>query len=170
MTFDRKLIGAVALLVLVAFGFGRWSAPEKIKIEKETSSVAAESSETKTDSRTDTDRDRHREIVVTERVNPDGSKEKTSRTVEDTATRRTSDVDAVRSDSATRSDSSRESKVVESGRSKVTLGVLAGVRVTDVAAGFKYGAHVQKAFLGPITLGVWGFTSGEAGLSLGITF
>ncbi len=160
MTKFKTLI----LVALTGFAFGRFMAPTRVETTKENTSVTAET--TKTDTRTDTDRDRHREVTTTERVKPDGSRETITKTVEDTSTKRTTDTD--RTDTGTTSTTSRETKVVERSSGQVAVSFLAGFKFSD--PGPRYGLHVQRNILGPITAGAFGFASGEAGVSVGLSF
>lgn len=160
MTTKSKIIIA-SIALLTSYAFGRWSAPEKVKIETKIVEV-----EKKTEtSKTDTDRNKHKETTVTETTRPDGTKETTTKTVEDTQTDRKTNTS--KTDDTTITES--KSKEVTYSSSKVTVSALAGVNV--LKGGLPdYGASLTKPILGPITVGAFAFQSGMVGCSLGLTF
>jgi hypothetical protein len=54
-----------------------------------------------------------------------------------------------------------------------SVAVLAGPQVSlkPLSLGrVAFGAHVQRRVLGPISIGLWGLSTGTAGVSLGVTF
>lgn len=141
------------IVVLTSFAFGRYSTPvivktERVEVEKKT--------ETSTD-----DLNRHKETTTKEVVKPDGSKETTTTTTEDTSRRK---------DKKDTEDTQKSDKT-ETVKSKdvVTLSALAMVSVTN-PTGIDYGLHVSKPMIGPIVVGIFGFTDGRVGVSLGLQF
>lgn len=154
MTTKTKVIVAVISLA-TAYGFGRWSAPEKIKIETKTVTVEV------TTEKKETDKDTHKKTTVKEVTKPDGSKEKITEIVEDTTTKtKTKSKDKV-------------SEVTESvtektySTSKVTVLALAGVPITGGLPDF--GLSVSKPILGPISISIGMFKSGLIFGGLGLT-
>ena len=147
---------AAFLLLLTAYGFGRWSAPEKVKIQEKLVYV-----EKKTEN-TQTDRDKHKKQVTTIVTHKDGTTTTTTTTVEDTKTdRKTAETDTINVD---------KSKTTEITRgAKTTVSLLAGTNISS-PLGIDYGIAVSKPILGPITIGVFGFRSGLFGASAGLTF
>lgn len=158
-TKTSVIISAVAMLG--AFAAGRWAAPEKIRIETKTVEVERKTEQTKTD----TERDRRRETVVTEVERPDGTKERTTKTVEETQTTKKTDRTATDDIKTTQSTSEETTR----GTSKVTISALAGIPTTAPGVPV-YGLHVSKPILGPITVGFWGLSDTTVGCSLGLTF
>lgn len=152
----KIIIASVALLI--AFAFGRYSAPEHVKIETKIVEIEKKVVDT------DTLRDKHREIVVKEVVRPDGTKEKVTTTVEDSNTSRKT---------RTEEETSRtEEKLEEITRgSKVTLAALVGAPLSlSSPATPIYGGLIYKPILGPIGVGAWGFSNATFGASIGLSF
>jgi len=157
-TSDKIKAAIIAAAVLGAFAAGRYTAPAKVKVETKTVEV-----EKKVEQK---ERDRHRETVIVEVTKPDGTRERTSKTVEDTETK-TQKTDNLSTSTSQLSEVTRKNSVL-------AVSLLAGAR-PEFSGGFSvgpfvYGAHVSKQVLGPISLGAWGLTSGEFGLSAGLQF
>lgn len=160
---DRRTLILFVVFLVTAFAFGRWSAPEKIKIETKTIEV-----EKKTEStQSNTDRDKHRETTETEVTRPDGTVEKTKKTTETTETHKETD----HRDTDERSTDTSTSKEVTGPSGKVIIAAMAGVRISSLtsASPLLYGASVYKPVLGPIGIGVWGFTDLSFGVSVGLS-
>lgn len=160
---NRTIVILSTLMLVTSFAIGRWSAPERVKIETHTVEV-----EKKTDSsQSASDRDRKRETTKTEVTRPDGTVEKTEKTVETTETHKETD----RRDTSESARSNETSKEVTHASAKVTIAALAGVRLSSLttASPVLYGAQVYRPVLGPIGIGVWGFTDLSFGVSLGIS-
>lgn len=169
----NQIIGLVAL-VLTAFAFGRYTAPEKVKIEKEIVTVESAKKEDSKHVSTDLSRDKRVEKVITEIVRPDGTRETSTRVVEDTSTAKRSDTAANSREESNKASIEKSSETIEYGRNKLSLAVLAGA-APSFSGGLSfgplaYGGHVQKNLLGPITFGVWALSSGTGGISLGLMF
>lgn len=139
--------------MLAAFAFGRFTGPEKVRtvtleVEKKTE-------------QTDTDKNRHKKTISITLILPDGTKKTTTTTTDDTEEktkeRSTDDI------------SKTSEKEVIRGAAKVTVSALAAINLTKGGTP-DYGLAVSKPILGPITIGAFGFQSGAAGLSLGLTF
>lgn len=159
----KTIIILSALALVTAFAFGRWSAPEKVKIETKTVEVEKKTEHTQSD----TDRNRKRETTKTEVTRPDGTVEKTEKTVDTTETHKETD----RKDVTSTETTTEASKEVTAGTAKVTVAAMAGI---DLAPGTRppvmYGAMVSKPILGPITVGVWYLTAPAIGATVGLTF
>lgn len=159
LTKEGKIGLAVAIVwTLGAYAFGRFSAPEHVKIETKIVEIEKKT----TDS--DTNRDKHRETTTVEITRPDGTKEKTTKTVDDTQTdRKTHSTDDL-------SKTEETSKEVSRG-SKVTVAALAGASLNlSGTSPLIYGGIVSKPILGPIAVGIWGLSNATAGLAVGLTF
>ena len=151
METKNKIILAVIALV-IAFGAGRWSVPEKVQIQEKTVK------DTKVD--VDLNQNKHEETKTVEVTKPDGTKIKTTVTKEDTSTNKSVDK---------QSDTTIEKeKTVTAQTAKVTISALAGASLSQFTP--VYGASITKPILGPITIGVWGLSNATGGLSIGLTF
>lgn len=161
MTQKTKII-LVSAALLTSFAAGRWLAPEKIRIEIKTVEVEKKIDQTQVDA----ERNRRRETTITEETRPDGTKTKTTHSTDEAETHKTVDKSTV--DDVTKS--TTEEKEVTRGTAKVTISALAGLKPTDLTAPPVYGLAITKPILGPITVGLWGLTSGTIGFSAGLTF
>jgi hypothetical protein len=128
------------LIIVVAFSFGRYTAPTKV----ETKTVTVEVEKVKID----------RNRIVIEKTNKDGSKIKITRSSSMT-------------DRNTQT-SQQSTKLVEN-KSSLNISALAGVDVTK-PTGIVFGAHVSKQLIGPVSIGVFGLTNKTVGASIGLSF
>lgn len=160
MTVRAKVI-IVSVSLLAAFAFGRWSSPEKVKTEIKTVEVEKKTEDTQIDS----DKNRHKETKVVEITHPDGTKEKTTQTVEDSQSTKKTD----QSVTDNTQKSTEEVKEITYATAKVTISALAGLNVSSLSLPV-YGASVTKPILGPITVGLWGLSNSTIGGSIGLTF
>lgn len=170
MEMNKKLAaGAVALLV-IAFAFGRYSAPAKVKIETVTKTVEVEKKTHDETTRVDQDRSKRTERETVELVRPDGSKETRTKVVEtsETSRDRTTTVSDREKTTKTRDEETR--KEVSKTTGTLNLSLLGGAKIGEWDVGPKYGAQISRNILGPITMGVWGFNDKTCGLSLGLNF
>lgn len=142
-TFLSKNWDAIAgfLMLIGCFYWGRYTAPTKIEIQTKTIEVEKVQ--------------QHQDTVIVEKVHKDGSKETTTRIVTDTNKNTTK--------------ASEQNKIVEK-KSSLNIYALGGIDVSNPANGFTIGAHISKQLLGPISLGVFGFTNKTAGISVGFNF
>lgn len=145
---------------ILIFAFGRYSAPVKVKTVTKTVEVEKKTSQTDTEA----SRDKHKETTVTEIVRPDGTRETTTTTREDTEVHKT------KSDTSTseREKDTTASKEVTRETSRTTISAMYGLPVTGGVP--VYGASISKPLLGPIAVGVWGLTPGVIGASVGLGF
>lgn len=148
MTIQYKVIGClVALLAAFAVGrfTGRPSAPAVHTIET-----------LQTESETKTNKDTHKTTVITKK--PGG--EETTTITEDTVTTADRKRDSV---------AHLDQTVTPPRVAPLNLSILAGVDPTN---SFKpvYGLSLSKQVLGPITVGVFGLTNHNVGVSLGLNF
>lgn len=155
MTNITKAIVVVGV-VATSFAVGRWSVPAVKTVETQ----VIKNDKTKQD--TEIDVNKHKDTTVTETVRPDGTKQVVTHTTEDTNKQ-------TNTEKTDETNTQTDSKTTEvSSTSKVTVSVLTATS-TDLH-GIVYGGSVTKPVLGPITLGVFGFTSGVFGASVGLTF
>lgn len=155
----KRLIGAVALLVIVAFAFGYWLAPEKVKIETKVVTVEKKVIEYVKDKTS------HKKTVIVVTKKPDGTSTTTTTITDDTETKSGS---TVTDNTNTSSDTTKE---VTKSSSRLTISALAGAPVSYTGPITPaYGIHVTKEVLGPISVGVFGFNTGLVGASVGVSF
>lgn len=141
----------LVLISVVAFAVGGAAGYALAPGKEVTKTVEAEK-------KTETERDKRKETIVVEIQKPDGTKEKTTRTVEDTKTTRNTE-----SKEAT----TQAEKPVT--RPQVSLAILAGSPVSFPPTPV-YGGYISKEIIGPITVGAWGLSSGVVGLAVGLNF
>lgn len=130
------------LMIVAIFYAGRYTAPTKV----ETKTVTVEVEKTKVVEKK----------VIVEKTNPDGSK--TTVTTVDTNTETQTD------------STSNTTTVKENKKSTLNVYAMGGLDVTNPANGFIVGAHVSKQLIGPISIGLFGFTNKTAGVSIGMSF
>lgn len=167
MTRNKKII-AVLVALVTAFAFGRFTAPESVKRESETHTV--ENTDKNKDEKTNVEKDKHVEKVVIEVVRPDGTKETTTRIVEDTKLVKEKDKTTTETNRKTTNEKTTEEIVY--GRNRLIVTALVAVKPNFFGGdgGVVYGAQVQKQFLGPIYVGLWGLLPNTVGASLGLSF
>lgn len=156
----------LAIVIVTAFAFGRFSAPEKVKTETKIVTQTATQDDKATQVKLD--QDQHLQIIKTETKKPDGTVVTVTQTQRDTDTKR--DTNQTDKTQSTTSTTETQTKEVEYGKSKITISALIGLDVTNLTGGPVYGASASRPFLGPICLGVWGFTNKTGGVSLGLQF
>lgn len=150
---NKEAIFIIAALIILSFSFGRYSAPEKIKIETKTVTVEVE--KVKTNENTDNSK------TVTEIIRPDHTIIKRTRYDKKT--------DKITQTITESRKEVQESKEITKG-SKVTIAALGSLNLTHLTSGITYGLSASKPFLGPITMGIFGFTDSSFGLSMGVEF
>lgn len=160
MQTKTKLVICAASIV-ISYAFGYYEAPYKIKTEIKTVEVEkkVETSES------DTERNKHRKITTIETTAPDGTKTKTTTSTEDTSTSK-------KTDSSTSDDTSKSTtekkEIIKTGKT-LNIAVLASEHITAPGVPV-YGASVTTTLVGPVTVGVFGFTNGAIGASVGLNF
>lgn len=157
MTTKFKVITSVSVIV-VAFAFGRYSAPEKIKIEKQIVEVEKKTKDT------ESEKNKHKHTKVTEIVRPDGTKETTTEIIEDSQSEHKSN------ETAERDKTTSESKEVTKSGAAVRVMIMSGIDVTNIKSMPFYGANISANVLGPISIGLFGLTNGTGGGMIGISF
>lgn len=162
MTTKIKIMTSAAILA-VTFAAGRYSVPLSVK---KTTDVTK--SDDKTDNKTEEDKlNKHMTTVIVDVTAPDGTKTKTTtRTVDVNNDKKTTDLatDTRREEKAT------STEVTRSG-SRLTISALAGTKISfSGPLELDYGAMVSRDFIGPISIGAFGFKSGVAGVAVGLSF
>lgn len=145
------------MALLTAFAFGRFSAPAKVKTETKIVEVEKKTEKTNTDKQT------HKKTEIVTIIKPDGTKE-THTVITDN-----SDAKSKQSETDNTSITEDKTKEVTYSQSKVTVSALAGFNIFSPSLP-DYGLSITKPVLGPITVGIFGFRSGMAGCSVGLTF
>lgn len=169
-TRTKILIAILALLI--AFAFGRFTAPAKVVQTKEKTTTSEQTKEQTTNASQDAERNRHIERTTTEITKPDGTREVVTKVTEDSSTSRSSQSTTDNRQESSQASSEKSSKEITYGRDKVTIAALGGVSIS-FANGFGapvYGAIISKPILGPITVGIWGLSNGVGGAAIGLTF
>lgn len=138
-------------------------------ITKEAETVTKTNENKKVDTVSDVDQHRHMVTTTTEMDKPDGTKVKVTQVTDDTNTdnkTKTDDVDK------TVSSVDAKSKEVIKYSSGVSFNVMYGapLSLTSGLGTPVYGVAASKTILGPFSIGAFGFTSGLAGVSVGLSF
>lgn len=149
---NRTKIALVAGGLVVAFAAGRYSTTVTTKTETKVDKVEEKKKDVK--------KEKHKKTTTVTVEKPDGSKETTSTTTEDTNT----DAKTI-TDAHSVSDSKTETT---RGDNKVSFSLLGGLDLTTGKPIF--GGSLSKPVLGPLTLGIFGLSNGSAGFSLGLNF
>lgn len=153
----KKVIG-LAVLFAVGVAVGRYTLPAKV-VTKEIVKVEIREVEKKV-----TNKHTDKVVVIVETKKPDGTvvteKRIVDKSVIDTVTDKTKD---------TKSESNKET-TKEYAKNAYSIRALVGKDFSSAASPLVYGAAFDRKFLGPITVGVFGFTSGLGGVSVGLNF
>lgn len=189
ITFNKGkiyLVGGVAILALVAFAFGRYLSPTKtvvtekaVEVEKQ---VVVEKVVTQVKIVKVADNKTNTHTVEHDVKKADGTEDKTVTTDTSTQTEVKTDTDAAKQ--ADKTATKTEYKIVErtvfteTAKPSWHVGVLGGVTLTEFPAGgwhvgpdrLVLGGEVDHRFIGPVSLGAWGLTSGQVGVKLGLEF
>jgi hypothetical protein len=149
---NKKLYSFFSLLLIAAFFFGRFSAPESIKTDDKKQEIKS------VDTESDKSKDKIKTTTVIEKK--DGTKVTRTKveykTIVQTVT--------IKEDAKT-----EEHKEEIKNRSGVTVSALAGIPLNaSITKGPVYGVSVSKPFLGPIALGAFAFTDMRVGVSIGL--
>ena len=137
-----QIIGGIIALALT-FALGRYSVKTPPAVVSDTTKVVDTTKDQETNKNT---------IIV---KHPDGTETITIN--EDTKTKTKEEA---------RTDAHVE--ITPAPRKTLNVSALAGVDIRQKSA--VYGVAVNKEVLGSITVGVWGFTNGTVGVSVGVSF
>jgi hypothetical protein len=152
----RKAL-AIGLVFLVGLALGRYSLPAKVVVKTEVKTVEKVVQDTTKNEKKNTT------TVVTETKKPDGT---------DITTTEIVDKDQIISNTDTTTNTSTDStssKTTTYDTGSLSVAGLAGVQFGGGNA-VTYGLHVQKKLLGPVNIGVFGFTDKLFGASIGLRF
>lgn len=172
MSPNKKIAAALAVALLVGYAFGRFMTPTKVEIKKEIVTVEKKVVDQEELKRIELERNKKLRTVITEITHPDGRKEKTTRVIEVTSTKKNTDQEKKTHEETEKETKQTETKLVENKGPGVTISALVGLDVLNLSTPQKpvYGGHIQKSILGPIGLGAFGMTNGVCGMSVGLTF
>lgn len=161
---NKYKIGLGVLALAVSFAAGRYTVPTSVKNSSETS-VVDNKKEKKSENESS---EKHTKTTIVDITNPDGSKTHTvTKTTDEDKNKKSTDVSS--DNSAT---TKKESSEVTRSGSRLTVSALAGTKLTFSAQNIEldYGAMVSRDLIGPISIGLFGFKSGIAGVSVGLSF
>lgn len=136
-------------LVVLAFAVGRMSAPEKTRTVEVVKEIQVEQKS----------QEQNRQVIVTERREPDGTVVRRKRIIE------------IRKEEATKIQETEQVREVvheASAARALSFGLLAGKPALWSAP--RFGGYVHTPLMGPVDLGIWGTTEPCLGISLGLTF
>ena len=149
------IIGCV--LILLAFAFGRFTAPEKVVTETKIVEVEKKTEDKKTD------KQKHKKITRTTVIKPDGTQIITEVITDDVESK----TETTKTEESSKS--SGTLKEVTKDKQKITVAALGGINYSGAPVPV-YGGIISKPILGPIAVGVWGLTDKTFGASLGVSF
>lgn len=149
-------------LVLGSFAAGRYTLPAKVITTTQTVAVDNKTSA----EQDDVNQSKHVVTKTKTTEKPDGSKVTTTVTTSDTNTDKDKKVASTDDSTITKA----TTKEVVNNTSTVNLSLMTGTKFSFGANPLVYGGSVTKQVLGPVTIGVWGLSSGEGGASVGLTF
>lgn len=147
---DKTKVVVVIVALAVSFATGRYSVPKNTQDE-----IKESTTQTK-----DLEKDKHKKIVTVEVDSKDGGKQITTTTTEDTATK----VDTTKDKITDKTEST------ETGGSTLNISVLGALHPSFFGGdnNLVYGGAITKQLIGPLTLGVFGLSSGVVGVSFGL--
>jgi hypothetical protein len=137
---NKEALGGV-IIIVIAFYCGKYSAPERIKTEIKVVEVEKEVKKSE-----------HKTIKI--KQNKDGSKE--TIIISDTNTE----------EKSKEKTTEEKKEIIINAKTNISLLVGGAYPIS----GPHYGLSVQRQLIGPITLGAWGTTNNNFGLSIGLNF
>jgi 23S rRNA pseudoU1915 N3-methylase RlmH len=137
---NKEALGGV-IIIVIAFYCGKYSAPERIKTEIKVVEVEKEVKKSE-----------HKTIKI--KQNKDGSKE--TIIISDTNTE----------EKSKEKTTEEKKEIIRNAKTNISLLVGGAYPIS----GPHYGLSVQRQLIGPITLGAWGTTNNNFGLSIGLNF
>jgi 23S rRNA pseudoU1915 N3-methylase RlmH len=137
---NKEALGGV-IIIVIAFYCGKYSAPERIKTEIKVVEVEKEVKKSE-----------HKTIKI--KQNNDGSKE--TIIISDTNTE----------EKSKEKTTEEKKEIIRNAKTNISLLVGGAYPIS----GPHYGLSVQRQLIGPITLGAWGTTNNNFGLSIGLNF
>lgn len=150
---QNKTIAIVSIVaIIVTFALGRYSATSSTTTLDETSKTDTQiNADVNTHTSTHSVTEQHPDGTTTITTDTDTTKEATKSTTKDNTT-------------------AIDQTVVQNKRSAINVSLLAAYDGHNPGTPIVYGASVSKEVLGPITIGLFGLTSGTVGMSVGVNF
>lgn len=142
---NKVLIGGSILLVLLGYATGRYIQPAKIVTKTEVV--------TKTNTVTV---DHIHTVTVTKEL-PNGEKDTTTVTDNNSTTKEKETID------------DKSSTVTTYSKPAWKVSALAGLNANNIGTP-TYGGQIEHRLVGPIGAGIWGLSSGQGGISLSLEF
>ncbi len=130
----RYIVAGAVIIAITSAAVGRYTAPVKVKVETKTVTVVQ----------------RRKDVVKTEIVKPDGTRETVTKSVTDTNKNVLVDQ---------KSETTKDSQ-------HVNVYLLGGGKNQAPV----FGGHVSAEVLGPLSIGLFGLSDGAFGASLGMRF
>jgi len=180
---NRSMIIAVVLSLIIGVGFGRYATPEKVVIK--TKNIEVErivTVEKKVFIKQEIKKTAKKKHVITKKITkPDGTivEEKIESeedvTFADSTEKEATDLSNVKEKTTIK----EVEKTTKYNTKKVQVSVLVGTSALtqskdpfDFTGKYQltYGVHATYQFLGPVSVGGYGISSGEFGVSVGFTF
>lgn len=173
----KNTIYAVLIALIVGVAAGRYATPEKVIKEKEFVIVEKEVEKiVKVMVKEEQKKTETKKSKTTKKVTkPDGTvTEETKETEEDLTFAETKEKEENSKESSNeKSLSGKTNKETKFNTNKLSVSALAGIATKKEwykSPDFIYGAHAKYNFLGPISVGAFGMSSNEVGISIGIDF
>lgn len=157
----KQTLLLVIIIFLVGLAVGHFSLPAKIEVHEVTKSID-------TDKKTDDKNiiiDANKDTVVTVTKFPDGRIVTETHYVDKSVTT----ISDKKTDNNISKTTDDKTSVTTYNTQQYHLSLLAGKDVSNLTA-TTVGFSIDKKFIGPISLGVFGFTNKNVGLSIGLSF
>lgn len=179
---NKKSIISVLVALIVGVGFGRYATPEKVKTEYEKVFVdKIVTVEKKVYVKVETKTQEKKKNKKTRKVTkPDGTViEETIESEEDSTFAGVDErAGEEKGSSSETTSTNKKLKDVKYDTKRLSVSVLAGINASDRlpseafndTSNLMYGVHATYQFMGPFSVGAFGTTTKEFGISVGISF
>lgn len=150
------------VILILGLAIGRYSLPARIETKEVIKTITVEK---KTDDKVTT-KNNDKVLVTTVTKFPDGRIVTETKLVDKSTT---TVVDNKKDNIDTKTEDSKESTTIYE-VNRYHLGLMAGKDITDLTKAPTFGIELDKKFIGPISLGVYGQTDKTLGLLIGLSF
>lgn len=157
----KQTLLLIIIVFIIGLATGRYTLPAKIEVHEVVKTIIDDK---KTDDKK-TVVDANKDTVVTVTKYPDGRIVTETHYVDKSTT---TTVDNKKEDDSTKTTDDKTS-VTTYDTNRYHLSLLAGKDLSNLT-GTSVGLSVDKKFIGPISLGLFGFTNKNVGLSIGLSF